>query len=355
MSRARRIAVRRWGRRRSDVFCIIAVLGRAMTDRRAVRCMAAVLAVTIMPPGERALGQTYPTRLVRLIVPFPPGGSADTVGRLVSQKLSDEFAVQVIVDNRPGAATLIGSEQVAKAAPDGYTLLLGSAALAINASLVEKLPFDPATGFSPITLVTSAPNLLTVNPTLPATSVQELIALAKARPHELNFGSAGVGTGNHLAGEMFKIMAGIDLVHVPYKGDAPSITDLLGGQIQILFVGTAPVKSHIISGRLRALAITSRTRSTVFPDLPTMIETGLTEYESSTWAGLFAPRNTPKPIVEKLNASVRKLLSQADVNDKLTTLGYDAVGNRAEEFSEYFASEIAKWGRVVREAKLRVE
>jgi tripartite-type tricarboxylate transporter receptor subunit TctC len=302
-----------------------------------------------------SFAQTYPAKTVRLVVPFPPGGSADTVGRLLAQKLSQSFGEQVIVDNRPGASTLIGSELVANATPDGHTLLLGSAGLTINASLMAKLPFDPATSFAPIALVTSAPNILVVNPSVPANTVKELIALAKAQPRKLNFGSAGPGTGNHLAGEMFKVMAAVDIVHVPYKGDAPAITDILAGQIQMLFVGIAPVKAHIASGRLRALAISSRSRSSVYPELPTMIEAGVPDYESSVWAGLLAPRTTPRPVVEKLNEGVKAALAQPDVREKLTTLGYEAVGSSPEEFARYFADEIAKWARVVREAKLRVE
>lgn len=315
-----------------------------------------LLAAVVMCSAFHAMAaQTYPVRPLRLVVPFPPGGSADTVARIVGQKLAESLAQQVVIDNRPGAGTIVGADIVARAAPDGHTLFLGSVGLAINATLMSKLPFNPRRDLAPVTLVTSAPNILVVHPAIAATSVPELIALAKSKPRQLNFGSAGAGSGNHLAGEMFKAMAGIDMVHVPYKGDAPAVTDLVGGQIQMLFVGLAPVVGYIKTGRLRALAVTSATRSSLLPQLPTVAEAGLAGFESNTWAGLFVQGNTARPVVDKLYVEVARVLKLPDVKDKLTSLAFDAIGNTPQEFNRYFQSEIEKWARVIRQANVRVE
>ncbi|MBI3937909.1 MAG: tripartite tricarboxylate transporter substrate binding protein [Betaproteobacteria bacterium] len=322
-------------------------------SRRVANAWLCVLCFVAAPLSVGA--QQYPVRPLRLVVPFPPGGSADTVARIVSQKLSESFAQQVVVDNRPGAATIIGSDIVAKAAPDGHTVLLGSVGLTINATLMSKLPFDPLRDLAPVTLVTSAPNILVVNPAVVAGSVQDLIVLARAKPRQINFGSAGTGTGNHLAGEMFKVMAGIDIVHVPYKGDAPAVTELVGGQIQMLFVGLAPVLGYVKAGRLRPLAVTSLKRSSLLPDLPTVAESGLPGFESNTWAGLFLPAGTPQPVISRLHAEVARILSLADVKQKLASLAFEAVGNDPQAFGHYVRSEIAKWARVIRQANVRVE
>lgn len=321
----------------------------------AIAFPAALIVTALWTQAVPAAAQQYPSRPLRLVVPFPPGGSADTVGRILAQKLNEILGQQVIVDNRPGAATLIGSELVARAAPDGYTVLLGSAGLTINVSLVGKLTFDPIRDLAPVTLVTSAPNILVINPSVGANSVQELIALAKSRPRQLNFGSAGQGSGNHLAGEMFKVMAGIEITHVPYKGDAPAVTDLIAGQIQILFVGIAPVLGHLKVAKLRALAVTGRNRSGLMPELPTMIEAGLPGYESNTWAGLMVPRDTPRPVVAKLNDAAAGALKQPEVREKLQGLAFDPVGNSAEEFGQYIKDEVAKWARVIQQANIRLE
>ena len=327
-------------------------MGRRGGPRILIKLIAAVALASAF---HMVAAQPYPVRPLRLVVPFPPGGSADTVARIVGQKLSQNFAQQVVIDNRPGAGTIVGGDIVAKAAPDGHTLLLGSVGLTINITLMSKLPFDPSKDLAPVTLVTSAPNILVVHPGVAAASVPELIALAKARPRQLNFGSAGTGSGNHLAGEMFKVMAGINIVHVPYKGDAPAVTELVSGQIQMLFVGLAPVLAYIKAGRLRALAVTSLARSSLLPELPTVAEAGLSGFESNTWAGLFVPAGTRKPVVDKLHAEVARTLKLADVKEKLASLAFDAIGNSPQEFGQYFRSEIAKWARVIRQANVRVE
>jgi tripartite-type tricarboxylate transporter receptor subunit TctC len=299
--------------------------------------------------------QAYPNRPLRLVVPFPPGGSADTVARIVGEKLAQRYLQQVVVDNRPGAGTILGAEIVARAAPDGYTLFLGSLGLAINATLMSKLPIDPRRDLVPVTLVTSAPNLLVVSSGVAASSVPDLIALAKAKPRQLNFGSAGTGSGNHLAGEMFKVMAGIEIVHVPYKGDAPAVTELVGGQIQLLFVGFAPVSSFIKSGRLRALAVTSAERSPLLPQLPTVSEAALPGFESNTWAGLFAPANTPRQFVDNVQAEVARALKLPEVKERLSSLAFDAIGSTPAEFDRYYRNEIQKYAQVIKQANVQVQ
>ena len=317
--------------------------------------MAVIVAGMLGNDVEAADTLAYPGRPLRLVVPFPPGGSAETVARILGQMLSESVAQQVVIDNRPGAGTIVGCDIVAKAPPDGHTLLLGSAGLTINATLMSKLPFDPVRDLTPVTLVTSAPNILVVNPTVAAASVPELIALAKAKPHQLNFGSAGTGSGNHLAGEMLKVIAGIDIVHVPYKGDAPAVTELVGGQIHMLFIGLAPVIGHVKAGRLRALAVTSLARSPLMPELPTVADGGLSGFESNTWAGLFVPAGTPEAVMAKLNVEVSRTLKLPDVRERLTNLGFEVIGNSPGEFGQYFRSEIVKWARVIKQANVRIE
>src|SRR5438034_5972010 len=256
------------------------------------RALAAALLVVAAPV---ALGQVaYPTKPVRLVVPFPAGGTTDLLARAAAQKLSEAWGQQVIVDNRPGAAGNIGAELVAKAAPDGYTLLMGTVGThAINASLYAKMPYDHVKDFAPVILVAGVPNVLVVNPSLPVHSVQELIAYAKANPGKLNFASSGSGTSIHLSGELFKVMTGVQMTHVPYKGSAPALQDLLGGQVQLMFDNLPPSLPQIKAGRLRALAVTSATRAPALPDVPTVAEAGLPGFEASSWFGVLAPAGTP--------------------------------------------------------------
>lgn len=302
--------------------------------------------------------QSYPTKVIRYIVPFPPGGGNDILAREISQHLAKNLGQQVVVDNRPGASAMIGTALAAKSPPDGYTLFMGSnSALTINPSLFEKLPYDPVKDFAPITLLTSQPYVLLVNPAVPARNVTELIMLARSRPGQLNFGSAGTGVATHLAGEMLKSMAKIDIVHVPYKGAGPAIIDTIGGQVEMTFNNVISALPHIRSGKLRVLAVTSRRRSAVLPEVPTMAETGddLAAYDASGWYGMLAPRRTPRPVIDKLNFEVARILSDPAVRKKLMSDGADVIGGTPEDFSRAIQEGIEKWARVIKLARIKVD
>jgi tripartite-type tricarboxylate transporter receptor subunit TctC len=303
-----------------------------------------------------ASAEAYPTKLIRMIVPFPAGGTTDILARSVGQKLSEALGQQVIIDNRPGAGGNIGSDMVAKAAPDGYTLLMGTVGThAINSSLYAKMPFDHIKDFAPITLVAAVPNVLVVNPAVEAKSVQELIALAKAKPGQLSFASSGNGTSIHLSGELFKTMAGVDMLHVPYKGSAPALTDLIGGQVNLMFDNLPSSLAHIKAGKLRALAVTSSKRSAALPDVPTIAEAGLPGFEASSWFGVFAPAGTAKEIVTRLNMEIVKALNSPELKERLAAQGAEAVGNSPEQFAAHIKSETAKWAKVVKASGATVD
>lgn len=300
--------------------------------------------------------QEYPNRPVRLIVPFPPGGTTDVVGRLVAQHLTDAWKQQVIVDNRPGAGGIIGTELAAKSTPDGNTALLGSITThAVNPALYTKLNFDPVKDFSPVSLVVSSPQLLAVHPSVEAKSVKDLLALAKSKPGKLNYASAGSGTSPHLTFELFKSMAGINIVHVPYKGTGPAINDLLGGQVQMMITGVVALMPHIKSGRLRGLGVTSAKRVSALPELPTIIESGIAGFDVSSWFGVFLPGAVPKPIVRKMNLEIRRMLETESIRQRLTSLGADpAEQNTPEQFAAYVKSEMARWSKVVKDTGTKV-
>ena len=303
-----------------------------------------------------ASAQTYPTKPIRLVVPFPPGGATDILARDVAQKLTEAWGQQVIVDNRPGAGGNIGSELVAKSAPDGYTLEMGTVGThAINASLYAKMPYDHVKDFVPVILVAGVPNVLVVNPAVPANSVAELIAYAKANPGKLNFASSGNGTSIHLSGELFKFMAGVQMTHVPYKGSAPALQDLIGGQVQLMFDNLPPSLPQIKAGKLRALAVTSLTRAPALPDVPTMAEAGLPGYEASSWFGVLAPAGTPLAIVTKLNAEIAKWLATPEAKEKLSKQGANAAGGTPEDFAKHIAAETAKWAKVVKDSGAKID
>ncbi len=298
----------------------------------------------------------YPTKPIRLVVPFPPGGATDILARNVAQKLTEAWGQQVIVDNRPGAGGNIGSELVAKSAPDGYTLVMGTVGThAINASLYAKMPYDHVKDFVPVILVAGVPNVLVVNPSVPVNSVAELIAYAKANPGKLNFASSGNGTSIHLSGELFKVMAGVQITHIPYKGSAPALQDLLGGQVQLMFDNLPPSLPLIKAGKLRALAVTSATRAAALPDVPTMAEAGLPGFEASSWFGVLAPAGTPPAIVAKLNAEIGKWLASPDAKEKLLAQGANAAGGTPEDFAKHIQAETAKWAKVVKESGAKVD
>jgi tripartite-type tricarboxylate transporter receptor subunit TctC len=321
-----------------------------------LRIAGVTLAVLVLGPGTTVAAQTkYPNKPIRLIVPVAPGGGTDFIARLLGQKLNEAWAEPVIVDNRPGAAGNLGVEIAAKAAPDGYTLVIPITSFPINPSLYSKLPFDTVRDFAPITLIASAPLLLVVNPKLQANSVKDLIALAKAKPGELNFANSGSGTTAHLAGEMFKRMAGIDIVSVPYKGGGPAVIDLIAGNVQMYFSTIPAALPQVKAGRLRALAVTGGKRMSQIGDVPTVSESGLPGFEVVAWFGMFAPAKTPQPIVRKLNAELVRILNTSEVREKMTGHGLIPGGNTPGELGSFLSSEIAKWSRLIKEAGIRIQ
>jgi len=313
--------------------------------------MAAALLTALLPS---AVADDYPNRPVRLIVPFPPGGSNDVVGRLVAAQLSVQLGQQVFVDNRGGAGGVIGTEACANATPDGYTLCIISIAHAVNPSL-HKLNFDPVKSFTPISIFATGPNVLAINPTLPVNSVKELVDLAKQKPGELNYASAGVGSFQHLGGELFKLTAGVNIVHVPYKGGGPAMQDVISGHVKIVFSSLIQTTPFIKSGQLKALGTGGAKRSSVLPDVPTIAEAGVPGYVADNWWGLAAPAGLPAPIVEKLYAASQAALKSADLIAQFDREGAAPVTMTTAEFGEYVKTEIAKWARVVKEGNIQAQ
>jgi len=318
-----------------------------------VRLALAVLAAAFAVSPQLAAAQAYPGKPIRFIVPFAPGGGNDILGRVVAQKLHEAFGVPVIVDNRPGAGGTLGTDLTAKAPPDGYTILINNLSVAVNVTLYSKLPFDPLKDLQTISLVGRQPNILVVHPTLPAKSWKQLYALAKARPGQLSFSSGGVGSSSHLAGELLKVISGIDMVHVPYKGMGPALVDLISGQVQLSMSTMASALPHIRNQRMRPLAVSTGQRVAVVPDVPTLQEAGLRDYEHSTWYGLYVPAGTPRPSVDRLSAAVSKVVSSADVKQRFSTQGVEPASNSPDEFRSFLTAEIAKWAKVVKAAGLR--
>ena len=299
--------------------------------------------------------QDYPSRSLRLIIPVAPGGGTDILGRLLARKLGEMYGQQVVVDNRPGAGTVIGSDLLAKSAPDGYTLSVQINALAANHSLHAKLPYDTLKDFTPVVLVASTPNVLVVHPSLPVKSVREFLVLARARPDQIAYASTGVGGAAYLATELLKLNTGIRMIHVPYKGTAPALNALISGETQAMVAALPGTISFIHAGRVRALGVTSAQRAPTMPELPTMLEAGIPGYEFSTWYGLFAPGGTPRDIVLRLNAAVVKILAQQDVRAQFARDGLDPAGGTAEWFDSYFRSEVEKLAAVIRASGARAE
>jgi tripartite-type tricarboxylate transporter receptor subunit TctC len=320
--------------------------------RRFLQLAAGAAALPAAAP--LAWAQSYPTRPVHVIVPFAPGGDGDFVARLISQSLSERLGQQFVVENRPGAGTNIGTEAVVRAAPDGYTLLLCPPPCAINATLYEKLNFNFIRDIVPIASIMRAPFVMEVHPTVPAKTVPEFIAYARANPGKISMASAGIGSGPHLSGEMFKMLAGVNMIHVPYRGQGPALTDLLGGQVQVLFGGIPTTIEHIRTGRLRALGVTTATRSEALPDVPTLSEF-LPGYEASYWAGVGAPRNTPSQIVEKLNSEINAALADPEAKARLADLGGSMFPGSPAEFGKHIADETEKWAKVIRAANIKAE
>lgn len=317
---------------------------------------AAAALIALVSFSDGALAQAYPSKPVRLIAPFPPGGSTDVLARIVAQKLGDSLGRQVIVENRPGAASNLGHEIAAKAAPDGYTLLLtSSSALVTNQFLYKRLNFDPHKDFAPISIVATAAPVMVVHPSVPARSVREFIGVAKARPGKLNFGSGGVGTTAHIVGEVFQSATGVKLVHVPYKGGVLAIADLVAGQIDLSFSDMVPAVPHIKSGRLRALAVASEQRSQTLPDVPTMAEAGVKADFPGQWWALAAPRGTPRPIIDRINAEIAQLMKLPDVRERYLTMGIFTAHSTPEQVTELQQSGTKQMARLVKAAGIQPE
>ncbi|MBX9902951.1 MAG: tripartite tricarboxylate transporter substrate binding protein [Burkholderiales bacterium] len=297
----------------------------------------------------------WPARPIRMIVAYPPGGGTDQVGRVMAEQLAQSLGQNVVIDNRGGATGNIGTELAARAIPDGYTLLMGNVAPnAVNVSLFKKLGFDPVKDFSPVSLVAVTPNILVAHPSMPVKTVADLVALAKAKPGALNFPSAGVGSSSHLAGEMLKSMAGIDMVHVPYKGGGPALIATISGQVQIMFATMPAAMPHVKSGKVRPVAVTTAKRSQAMPELPTIAESGVKGYEASTWYGLLAPARTPKPVIDRLHAETVKILA-GPVRQRLEAQGFEPDGGTPAAFAAYIKSEITKWAKVIKQAGIPAE
>ncbi len=302
-----------------------------------------------------AVAATYPEKPVRMVVPFPPGGGTDVVARAIALKLSEQWGQSVVVDNRPGAASMVGTEMLARAVPDGYTLGFVSMSHTINPSIYKKLPFDPIADFSPVVLAATAPNVLVVNPGVGAKSVAELVQIAKSRPGKLNFPSSGNGGVSHLSMEMFRYAAGIDIVHVPYRGAGPALTALLANETQLMMATTPVALPQMKAGRLIALATTGLKRSSLAPEIPTVAEAGYPGFEADTWYGMLAPAKVPPAFVKQANAAVTKMLTQPDFKERLAHEGAQPAGGTPAQFAAHIKSEIEKWAKIVRMAKVKIE
>jgi tripartite-type tricarboxylate transporter receptor subunit TctC len=318
--------------------------------------LCGALACALFAAAAPALGETWPARPIRLVVPFPASGATDILSRALAQKLGDALGQPIVVDNRPGAGGAIGSELVAKAAPDGYTVLMATTSThSVGPALNPRLPYDVERDFAPVVHVADSTNILVVSPQLPAGNVRELIALAKAKPGALNYASSGIGTIVHLTAELFASMAGVTLTHVPYKGTALALPDLMSGQVALLFDSIVSAMPHVKGGKLKALAVTGAHRSPLAPDLPTVAESGVPGFASDTYFGLFVPAATPKDVVARLNAAVNTVLAAPDFRERLAALGADPVGGTPEAFAATVRTESAKWAQVVRSAGIKAE
>lgn len=315
--------------------------------------LASTLALATLAGSASA--QNFPTKPIHWIVAFAPGGGADNLARVMQSAWSDALGQSVVIDNRGGGGGTIGTEMTARAAPDGYTILLVATGHTVNASLMPKLPYDPVKSFTSISLVASQSNILTVHPSVPAKTVKEFVAFAKSKPGGVSYASGGNGSTPHLSGEMLKLMTGVNMTHIPYKGSGPAIVDLLAGHVQFMFVGPLSIDQHVKAGRLRPLAIADKKRMAIFPDVPTMTEAGFGGIETGTWYGLLGPAGMPTPVVNKLYGTMVKVLAQPDVKSRLLAQGVDIVASKPAELETFLKDEIAKWSKVVKEAKVTVD
>lgn len=314
-----------------------------------------LMALALAMGGTVPAQAQYPTKSIRFILPFPPGGGTDTLGRIIGAKLAEGLGQQVVMDNRPGAGANIGAEIAAKSPADGYTLLMGNVAHTINMTLYSKLNYNFVKDFTPVSLLASTPNIVVVHPSIPAKSVKELVALAKARPDALDFASSGSGSSAHLSGVLFQQMAGVKMNHIPYKGGGPAVLALISGQVAIGFATTPSVISHIKSGKLRGLAVTGAKRSQSTPELPTVSEAGVKGYEVTGWYGILVPTGTPKETISRLHAESIKAIKLRDVKERLDATGFEGIGTTPDEFGTFIRSEVDKWGKVVKASGARVE
>ncbi len=322
---------------------------------RMVAGIARLFCILLFAGASASVAQPYPTQAVRYIVPYAPGGGTDTLARIIAQKLAEAWNVPVVVENRPGAAARIGTELVARSTPDGHTMLMAINSHALNASLYRKIPYDPIKDFAPVALIATSPNVVVVHPSIPAKSLREMIELARSQPGKLSYSSGGPASGSNLAGELLKMMAKVDIVEVPYKGAAPAVNDLLGGQVSMSFVVLQTAYPHIGAGKLRALAVTSKERSSLLPDLPTVAESGLDGYDVSSWYGTLAPAGTPPAIIRRWNSEIQKILAMADVKDKLAALGMERKGGSPEQFGQFIQSDWEFWDKVVKSLGIRLD
>lgn len=318
-------------------------------------CMAAGMLLAAAGPALAQSPDTYPAKPVRVIVSYSPGGATDIVARLVAAKLTEALGKPFVVENITGAGGIIGDSAAARAAPDGYTVLGTSSTFAINPAVRAKLPYDPLKNFAPISLVASAPFMLVVHPSLPVKSVKELVALAKANPGKLDYASAGQGTAVHLAVELFSSLAGVKMMHIPYKGSGPALIDLLAGQVQLTFANVLSSRAHVQSGRLRALAVSSAKRSSVLPDLPTVAESGVPGYDTASWYAYLAPAGTPPVAIQRINSAIVRSVKSPEFSRRLAADGAEPVGSTPEEFGRFLAAEIARWHKVVKSAGIRLK
>jgi tripartite-type tricarboxylate transporter receptor subunit TctC len=317
----------------------------------------AALAGMVAVAGNTALAQAYPVKPIRMIVPFPPGGTTDLLARTLGPRLSESLGEQVVVENRAGATGNIGADVAAKSAPDGYTLLIGQASnIAINITLMGRLlPYDPVRDFTPVTLLASTPNVLVVHPSLPVHSVRDLIALAKAKPGAINYATSGNGSPGHFCAELLKKLAGIDMVHIPYKGAGPALIDVVGGHASLYFTSMPSAQPFVPSGRLRVIAQTSARRSPSMPDLPTVAEAGFSGYDITSWWGVLTPAGVPKDIASRLHTEIVRILNTAEVKERLAGMGTDVVSNTPEQFAAYIKAEISKWAKMIKDTGIKLE
>lgn len=325
------------------------------TVEKAMRAHACIVLISALAFNGLAYAQTYPSRPIRIIDAYAPGGSSDIMARTIGQRMTEDWGQQVVVDNRPGGNAVIGTDMAAKAPADGYTLLMFTSTLTVQPILYKNLPYNLRTDFAPVALVATTSNVLLVNPAAPAATLKEFITLAKARPGKLTYGSGGTGTGTHMAMELLRSMADLQMTHVPYKGIAPALTDIMGGHIDCAFAPMPPAIPHIKSGRLKALAVSTSKRSAAMPDIPTIAEAGVAGYDSTNAVGILAPAKTPRQTVARLNGEIVRILGMREVRERLSSLGTDPAGGTPEEFRTFIESEIEKWARVVKSSGMEVQ